>query len=129
MLTKQTKMDYQQKQQIHWCHQLRKDGDSKLQATSHVPNDTEKTKTATSEQDNTENEVLHLKVPSGNATRPPPPNKYKIRKFQIDNIRYYSCMYCSKHFESIHDLNKHQKKHHPRSLAMCVIDSTTPQIH
>ena len=94
-----------------------------------VPNDTEKTKTATSEQDNTENEVLHLKVPSGNAMRPPPPNKYKIHKFQIDNIRYYSCMYCSKHFESIHDLNKHHKSTTPWSLAMCVIDSTTPQIH
>ena len=85
-----------------------------------VSNDTKKTKTATSEQDNTKNEVLHLKVPSGNATQPPPPNKYKIRKFQIDNIRYYSCMYCNKHFESIQDLNKHHKKHHPPSLLRCV---------
>ena len=65
-----------------------------------------------SEKDNTENEV-HLNVPTGNATRPPPPNKYKIRKFQIDKVRYYSCMYCNKHFDSIHHLNNHHKKHHP----------------
>ena len=78
-----------------------------------VPTDTEKNKTTTSEQDNTENEVLHPKVPSGNAMRPPPSNKYKIRKFQIDNVRYYSCMYCNKHFESIHYLNNHHKRHHP----------------
>ena len=77
-----------------------------------APNDTETTKTTT-EQDNTENEVLYLNVPSGNATRPPPPNKYKIRKFQIDKVRYYSCTYCNKHFESIHYLNNHHKKHHP----------------
>ena len=58
-----------------------------------VPTDTEKNKTTTSEQDNTENEVLHPKVPSGNATRPPPPNKYKIRKFQIDRKCQILLMY------------------------------------
>ena len=78
-----------------------------------APNDTENTKTTTTEQDNSENEVLHLNVPSGNATHPPPPNKYKIRKFQIDKVRYYSCKYCNKHFESIHYLNNHHKKRHP----------------
>ena len=78
-----------------------------------VSSDAEKTNKKVPEPDNTENEVLHLKVPPGNATRPPPPDKYKIRKFQIDNVRYYSCMYCNKHFDSIHHLNMHHIKHHP----------------
>ena len=78
-----------------------------------VSSEAEKTNKKVPEQDNTENEVLHLKVPSGNATQPPPPDKYKIRKFQIDNVRYYSCMYCNKHFDSIHHLNMHHIKHHP----------------
>ena len=73
-------------------------------------NDTESTKTTTTDQDNIENEALHLNVPSGNATRLPPLNKYKIRKFQIDKVRYYSCTYCNKHFESIHYLNNHHRK-------------------
>ena len=70
-------------------------------------NDTESTETTTTDQENAENEALHLNVPSGNATRPQPPNKYKIRKFQIDKVRYYSCTYCNNHFESIHYLNNH----------------------
>ena len=62
---------------------------------------------------NSENEIQLVSVPSGNSTRPPPPNKYKIRKFQIDNVRYYSCLYCNKHFDSIHHLNNHHKHNHP----------------
>ena len=89
-----------------------------------VTKDTESTETTTTDQDNTENEALHLNIPSGNATRPPPPNKYKIRKFQIDKVRYYSCTYCNKHFESIHYLNNHHRKRHPP-----VTYSTTCRIH
>ena len=90
----------------------------KLQWT--IPTTTESVRNQTSDLNNTENEIQHPKVPSGNATRPPPPNKYKIRKFQIDKVKYYSCMYCNKHFESIHYLNKHHVKHHPPvSCDMC----------
>ena len=85
-----------------------------------VSSDVEKIDKTPPEPDNMENEVLHPMVPSGNATRPPPPNKYKIQKFQIDNVRYYSCMYCNKYFDSIHHLNMHHKKHHPLvSCDMC----------
>ena len=63
--------------------------------------------------DNAEKEIQLAKVPSGNSIRPPPPNKYKIRKFQIDKVQYYSCTYCNKHFESLHYLNNHHKWNHP----------------
>ena len=76
-------------------------------------NETENAETTRTDQENAENEVLHLNVPTGKATRPPSPNKYKIRKFQIDKVRYYSCTYCNKHFESIHYLNNHHRKRHP----------------
>ena len=59
-----------------------------------------------------EDEVQLISVPSGNSTRPPSPNKYKIRKFQIDNVRYYSCLSCNKHFDSIQRLNNHHKHNH-----------------
>ena len=78
-----------------------------------IPTTTESVQNQTSDLNNTENKIQHPKVPSGNTTRPPPPNKYKIRKFQIDKVKYYYCMYCNKHFESIHYLNKHHVKHHP----------------
>ena len=69
---------------------------------------------------NVENEIQLANVPSGNSTRPPPLNKYKIRKFQIDNVRYYSCLYCNKHFDSIHHLNNHHKRNHqPVSCDVC----------
>ena len=64
---------------------------------------------ATAMADNAEKEIQLAKVPSGNSTRPPPPNKYKIRKFQIDKVQYYWCTYCNKHFESLHYLNNHHK--------------------
>ena len=67
----------------------------------------------TTATNNTENEIQLAKMPSGNSTRPSPPNKYKIQKFEIDNVRYYSCMYCNKHFDSIHHLNNHHKRNHP----------------
>ena len=54
-----------------------------------------------------ENDIQLAKIPSGNSTRPPPPDKYKIKKIQIDKVRYYSCLYCNKHFESLQYLNKH----------------------
>ena len=76
-------------------------------------NENEGAETIRTDEENTENEALHLNVPTGNATRPPPPNKYKIRKFQIDKVRYYSCTYCNKHFESIQYLNNHHRKRHP----------------
>ena len=60
-----------------------------------------------------ENDIQLAKIPSGNSTRPPPPDKYKIRKFQIDKVCYYTCLYCNKHFESIQYLNKHHRSHHP----------------
>ena len=58
---------------------------------------TTETSQNTTEPENMANEVRHLNVPTGNATRPPPPDKYKKWKFQIDKVRYYSCMYCNKH--------------------------------
>ena len=73
-------------------------------------NENEGAETIRTNEENTENEALHLNVPTGNPTRPPLPNKYKIRKFQIDKVRYYSCTYCNKHFESIHYLNTHHRK-------------------
>ena len=76
-------------------------------------NENEGAETIRTDEENTENEALHLNVPTGNATRPPLPNKYKICKFQIDKVRYYSCTYCNKHFESIHYLNTHHRKRHP----------------
>ena len=60
-----------------------------------IPTNTEPACSQTSEPNDTENEVQHPKVPSGNATQPPLPDKYKIRKFQIDKVRYYTCMYCN----------------------------------
>ena len=42
-----------------------------------------------------------------------PPDKYKLRKFQIDKVRYYTCLCCNKHFESIHFRNNHQRQNHP----------------
>ena len=62
---------------------------------------------------NSENDIQLANIPSGNSTRPPPPDKYKIRKFQIDKVRYYTCLYCNKHFESIHYLNIHHRRNHP----------------
>ena len=74
---------------------------------------TTETSQNTTEPENMANEVRHLNVPTGNATRPPPPDKYKKWKFQIDKVRYYSCMYCNKHFDSIHHLNNHHRCNHP----------------
>ena len=71
------------------------------------------TQEGTTNTHNPENDIQLAKIPSGNSTRPPPPNKYKIRKFQIDNVRYYPCLYCNKHFDSIHHLNNHHKQNHP----------------
>ena len=47
-----------------------------------IPSNTEPTRNQTSEPNNTENEVQHPRVPSGNATRPPPPDKYKYGSFR-----------------------------------------------
>ena len=71
------------------------------------------TSTDTSQKPTPENDIQLAKIPSGNSTRLPPPDKYKIRKFQIDKVRYYTCLYCNKHFESIQYLNKHHRRHHP----------------
>ena len=65
---------------------------------------------------NSENDIQLANIPSRNSTRPPAPDKYKIRKFQIDKVRYYTCLYCNKHFESIHYLNNHHRKNHPLVL-------------
>ena len=92
-----------------------------------IPTNAEPARSQTSEPNDTENEVQHPKVPSGNATRPPPPDKYKIRRFQIDKVRYYTCMYCNKHFESIHYLNKHHVKNHPPVRVTYATDPSTPQ--
>ena len=62
---------------------------------------------------NSENDIQLANIPSGNSTRPPPPDKYKIRKLQIDKVRYYTCLYCNKHFKSIHYLNNHHRRNHP----------------
>ena len=62
---------------------------------------------------NSENDIQLANIPSRNSTRPPPPDKYKIRKFQIDKVHYYTYLYCNKHFESIHYLNNHHSKNHP----------------
>ena len=62
---------------------------------------------------NLENNIQLAKIPSGNSTRPSPPDKYKIRKLKIDKVQYYSCLYCNKHFESIHYLNNHHRRSHP----------------
>ena len=62
---------------------------------------------------NSENDIQLPNIPSGNSTRPPLPDKYKIRKFQIDKVCYYTCLYCNKHFESVHYLNNHHRKNHP----------------
>ena len=69
---------------------------------------------------NSENDIQLANIPSGNSTRPPPLDKYKIRKFQIDKVRYYICLYCNKHFESIHYLNNHHRRNHlPVSCDVC----------
>ena len=69
---------------------------------------------------NSENDIQLGNIPSRNSTRPPPPDKYKIRKFQIDKVRYYTCLYCNKHFESIHYLNNHHRRNHlPVSCDVC----------
>ena len=69
---------------------------------------------------NSENDIQLPNIPSGNSTRPPLPDKYKIRKFQIDKMRYYTCLYCNKHFESVHYLNNHHRKNHlPVSCDVC----------
>ena len=94
-----------------------------------IPTNVEPACSQTSEPNNTENEVQHPKVPSGNATRPPLPDKYKIWRFQIDKVRYYTCMYCNKHFESIHYLNKHHVKNHPPVLCdVCNRTFNTPNL-
>ena len=62
---------------------------------------------------NSENDIQLPNIPSGNSTRPPLLDKYKIRKFQIDKVCYYTCLYCNKHFELVHYLNNHHRKNHP----------------
>ena len=53
---------------------------------------------------------LQLDIPTGNSTRLSRPNKYHTRKFQFDKLCYYSCTFCNKHFDSLHHLNKQNKK-------------------
>ena len=74
-----------------------------------------------------ENDIQLAKILSGNSTRPPPPDKYKIKKIQIDKVRYYSCLYCNKHFESLQYLNKHHRHNHPPvSCDVCSRTYDTP---
>ena len=69
---------------------------------------------------NPENDIQLANIPSGNSTRPPLLDKYKIRKFQVDKVCYYTCLYCNKHFESVHYLNNHHRKNHlPVSCNIC----------
>ena len=67
----------------------------------------------TANKPNSKNDIQLANILSGNSTRPPPPDKYKIRKFQINKVHYYTCLYCNKHFESIHYLNNHHRRNHP----------------
>ena len=81
----------------------------------------------TSRKQTTENDIQLAKIPSGNSTRPPPPDKYKIKKIQIDKVCYYSCLHCNKHFESLQYLNKHHRQNHPPvSCDVCSRTYDTP---
>ena len=81
----------------------------------------------TSNKQLVENDIQLAKIPSGNSTRPPPPDKYKIKKIQIDKVRYYSCLYHNKHFESLRYLNKHHRRNHPPvSCDVCSRTYDTP---